>query len=120
MSDPTQTTDLLLAMFVCIVLFVPIMLALSFNVRSIWITRSLYQCRRDINTERNKLYVRRLFEHVQKGEFDDAIVLHNDFVFGSAKTLTRGVLIGALYYMGTEKDKETAIRNMKGIVEEEM
>jgi len=120
MSDPTQTSDLLLAMFVCIVLFIPIMLALSFNVRSMWTQRALYAERRRINTERNKLYVRRVFENVQKGDFDTAIDIHNDLVFGDVKLVTRGVLIGSLYYMGTEKDKEKAIRNMKGIVEEEM
>lgn len=122
MSDAESMSDagLGLVFFVLIVLMAPLFLAFIFNVHSTWTLRELYDVRRNINTERNKMYVRRVFEHVKKEEFEEAIAIHNNFVFGSAKVITRGVLIGALFFKGGDEDHKRAVLNMEGIVEKEM
>ena len=118
--DSMSNSDFAIVIFVLFALLLLLMIAFHFNIQSTWTLRKLYDVRRNINTERNRMYVRRLFEHVKKGEFPEAIEIHNNLVFGQVKTLTRGVLIGALYYKGDEEGHKKAIKNMDGIVDEEM
>jgi len=120
MSDDLNTVGLLFVIIIVLLLMGPLMLAFSFNIRSTWVQQELYAERRRLYTERNKLYVRKVFDLVQAGKFDEAIDIHNNFVFGDVKPLTRGVLIGAIYYKGTEEQHQNAIKHMDAVVDEEM
>ena len=123
LTDESGITDINAMIWLGVILmylFAPLGLGLSFNVRATWVLQELSNVRKAMYVEKNKMYVRRVFNHVMCGEFKEAINVHDNFVRGDAKAVTRGVLIGALYFKGKDEDQDRALKNMVGIVEEEM
>ena len=123
LSDPeamSTTGDVIIVMSVVCLLILPLFIGMSLNVRATWTINALYAEKKRLYKEKNKMYVRKVFDFVQKEMFEEAIDVHNDLVFGEAKVITRGVLIGALFFKGGHEDHKRAILNMNGIVEKEM
>lgn len=118
MSDPSQLTDLFIAGFVTIVLFVPLMLALTFNVRATWTHRALYDERRRMYKEQLRMYVEWFMEAIVQGDYNRAKDIHNNLIWGDTKALTRGIMVGLLHMGGDQEDKIMALKHMSQIPDE--
>ena len=112
------TWDFAVVFIVVLSLFIPIILALTCNVRSIWAHRELYDERRRMYKERLRLYVEWFFEAVTAGDYKKAKDLHNDFIWGDVKSLTRGVMVGILSIKGDKDDVVMALKHMSKIPDE--
>ena len=119
MSDPTETTDLLLAMFVCIVLFVPLMLGLTFNVRATWTHRGMYDERRRLYKEKERHYVDMFMMAVKEERYPDARAIHDDLLWDNMKRICRGILLGIYHIRGSEDEKALALRHFNEDIPDE-
>jgi hypothetical protein len=117
---PISTITMFKSLLLLMSFMIPLIIGLALGMYAGMIRNDLFIEFKQIQTERNKNYVRRFFKHIQKQEYIQAIDIHNDFINGKVKLLTRGILIGSLYFKGNDKFKKQSISNMKEIVDIEM
>ena len=120
MSDPESMSNagIGLTMFIMVVLMVPLFLALIFNVRSTWTLRELYDERKRMYKEKLRMYVDWFMEAIVQGNYDRAKEIHNNFIWGDTKALTRGIMVGLLHMAGDKEDKALALKHMSSIPDE--
>ena len=118
MSALEGTPQLIVVGILCLVLFVPIMFALHFNVRATWTHRALYDERRRMYKEKLRHYVDLFMAAVKEKNYAEAKRLHNKYIWGDTKGLTRGILVGLLSIEGDEDDLKLAAEHMTLILDE--
>lgn len=110
-KDAKATTlELLVAIGIISIYIVPIIMGVFFNMKSIGNVQ-------DFKNEKNRLYKKQLRMYVEwftnaivQGDYERAIDLHNEFIWGDTKVLTRGILIGFLF---KSEDKDQVINALK-------
>lgn len=105
--DETKSSllGLLFIIIVIVLILLPLLIGLFYHMKSAHYLLKLRE-------EKNRLYKKQLRMYVEwfgaaiiKGDYKKAIKLHNEFIWGDVKSVTRGILIG--YFINSRDKNET-------------
>ena len=111
-----------LVLIIALLLFVPVMFGLHFNVQASWTHRALFDERKRMYNIKNKFYVGLFWEAILSADYEEAKRLYNldNFITGSFRVLCNGIMMGCTHLSGADAEwNETAAQRMEDILLEE-
>jgi hypothetical protein len=119
--EGTELTDgqmLIRIGFIIVFTVVPMFIAMWFNGNAGLNQRALYEERNRLHKKQLRMYTEWFLEAIVQEDYKKAIDLHNEFIWGDTKSLTRGILIGYLFKSGNRDDAVNALKHLSKIPEE--
>jgi hypothetical protein len=117
-EENVKTGDFIVVMFALILCWLPLFLAVTFNVRSQWTLRDLYDEKKRMYREQLRMYTEWLIQAVRDGNMERAVDLHDNFIWGSTKALTRGIILGYFYGKDIPEQREKVNKHFSNIPDE--
>ena len=105
--EGTELTDAQLlirvSIMICLII-IPAFASMMFNRYADWNLRELYKEKNRLYKQQLRMYTEWLIQAVRDGDMERAKDLHDNFIWGSTKALTRGILLG--YFFGKNIPEE--------------
>lgn len=114
----TEMQTLIRVGLILIFSVMPMFVALMFNTYATWNQKELYREKNRLYKEQLRMYVEWFVEAIVQEDYKKAIDLHNEFIWGETKTLTRGILIGYLFKSGDPDKARNALKHLSKIADE--
>lgn len=97
---------------------VPMMIALAINRNADFNVIELKSEKNRLYKKQLRMYTEWFVNAIVQEDYKRAIDLHNEFIWGDTKSLTRGILIGYLFKSGNKDEAVNALKHLSKIPEE--
>ena len=117
-TEFTDTQMLIRVGLIIVFTVIPMFIAMGFNFYAGWNQRALYREKNRLYKLQLRMYTEWFVNAIVQEDYKKAIDLHNEFIWGDTKTLTRGILIGYLFKSGNKDEAVNALKHLSKIPDE--
>lgn len=114
----TELGEMIIFLGVVLILFLPLMFGMIFNIKFSYYIRELKEEKNRLYKKQLRMYTEWLFNSIKQDNPSRAIEIHNAFIWGDTKALTRGVLMGYLFKGEDKVEMKRALKNMDAVLNE--
>jgi hypothetical protein len=98
--------SIILFLILCLIIFLPLIFSLGWMKAGEWNTRTLYKEKDNLYNIKLRMYTEWFLQAIYEGNIKKAKYLHDNFIWGSTKALTRGILLGYFFGKNIESERD--------------